>query len=496
MKPEMGKEAFWNEEDKATALAVLGEKAFGYITNAHHSSEGLTAIGGEPDLQEKLSALVDRPNPSGFTWNYAIFWQISRSASMEVVLGWGDGHCRDPRENEEKEDSNRQGWRQQGMRKQVLQTLGLFAGGGSDDENYALRLDRVTDTEMFFLASMYFSFPFGKGAPGRVFASRNHLWVSGSSAVSSFCVRGFLAKSTGIRTVVLVPTANGVLELGSLAAVEENLEAMDTIRSVLSSKPAGFGSRPRIFGMDLELEKPKENNENPRILQWSHQKFSGGIVIAKGDTCQIPFAAQLGQFPPLRQRSLPTTLSQPRKIEFSSAAGDDMEGKPSSVEEGRPRKRGRKPANGREEPLNHVEAERQRREKLNQRFYALRAVVPNISKMDKASLLGDAIAYINELQCKVQEMEAEMEKPASQRHLVEVMEVKDEVVVRVSCPLETHPVSRVVNVFNEEQIDVVDSQMSAEGGTISHTFVVRSRGSEQLTKDKLVAALSRETSTT
>lgn len=46
-----------------------------------------------------------------------------------------------------------------------------------------------------------------------------------------------------------------------------------------------------------------------------------------------------------------------------------------------PRKRGRKPANDREEPLSHVQAERQRREKLNQRFYALRAVVPNVSKV-------------------------------------------------------------------------------------------------------------------
>ena len=47
-----------------------------------------------------------------------------------------------------------------------------------------------------------------------------------------------------------------------------------------------------------------------------------------------------------------------------------------------PRKRGRKPANDREEPLNHVQAERQRREKLNKRFYALRAVVPNVSKVN------------------------------------------------------------------------------------------------------------------
>ncbi|XP_058104034.1 transcription factor MYC2-like [Magnolia sinica] len=77
--------------------------------------------------------------------------------------------------------------------------------------------------------------------------------------------------------------------------------------------------------------------------------------------------------------------------------------------EKRPRKRGRKPANGREEPLNHVEAERQRREKLNQRFYALRAVVPNVSKMDKASLLGDAISYINELKSKLQTLELDKE---------------------------------------------------------------------------------------
>lgn len=38
--------------------------------------------------------------------------------------------------------------------------------------------------------------------------------------------------------------------------------------------------------------------------------------------------------------------------------------------------------------LDHVEAERQRREKLNHLFCELRGVVPNVSRMDKASLLA------------------------------------------------------------------------------------------------------------
>lgn len=58
--------------------------------------------------------------------------------------------------------------------------------------------------------------------------------------------------------------------------------------------------------------------------------------------------------------------------------------------------------------MNHVEAERQRREKLNHRFYALRAVVPNVSKMDKASLLSDAVSYINDLKSKIQDLQSQL----------------------------------------------------------------------------------------
>ncbi|KAL5205583.1 hypothetical protein ABZP36_033792 [Zizania latifolia] len=65
--------------------------------------------------------------------------------------------------------------------------------------------------------------------------------------------------------------------------------------------------------------------------------------------------------------------------------------------------------------ISHVEAERQRREKLNRRFCDLRAVVPTVSRMDKASLLADAAAYIAELRARVARLEADARQASAAR---------------------------------------------------------------------------------
>ncbi|XP_044486377.1 transcription factor BHLH42-like isoform X2 [Mangifera indica] len=72
---------------------------------------------------------------------------------------------------------------------------------------------------------------------------------------------------------------------------------------------------------------------------------------------------------------------------------------------GDPSSRLRKGTPQEELSANHVLAERRRREKLNERFIILRSLVPFVTKMDKASILGDTIEYLKQLRKKIQDLE-------------------------------------------------------------------------------------------
>ncbi|KAG9157959.1 hypothetical protein Leryth_000136 [Lithospermum erythrorhizon] len=66
----------------------------------------------------------------------------------------------------------------------------------------------------------------------------------------------------------------------------------------------------------------------------------------------------------------------------------------------------------------HIMAERRRREKLSQRFIALSALIPNLQKMDKGSVLGDGIKYLKQLKEKVKKLEEQARKKSEESVIV------------------------------------------------------------------------------
>ncbi|RLM93182.1 transcription factor bHLH13-like [Panicum miliaceum] len=451
----------WSETDAALFAAVLGRDAAHHLvaTPPHLDGPAASAASAPPELLARLQDLVER----GGVWAYGIFWQESRGAGRPV-LGWGDGHCRDGgAPHDAAADAGEAGAaaaERSVARKRALLRLHALYGGGDDDEgaDYALRLDWVTGAEMYFLASMYFSFPEGAGGPGHALASGRHAW----------------AASAGLRTVVFLPCKGGVLELGSDVAVRETPEALRAIQSALAvAPPAAREECMRIFGKDLS---PSGRTPRPQTV--------GLSVTGDNWAPQLGGHAAASAAAANKEAAKPRPPEPPKSIDFTKPGKAEQAG----GEERRPRK----PANGREEPLNHVEAERQRREKLNQRFYALRAVVLKISKMDKASLLSDAIAYIQELEDRLRGgggaagTGARAESPA-----VEVKAMQDEVVLRVTTPLYAHPVSRVFHAIRDAQLSVAASDVAVADDAVTHTLVLRSPGPEQLTAETVLAAMSR-----
>nr|XP_027192440.1 transcription factor bHLH18-like isoform X1 [Cicer arietinum]XP_027192441.1 transcription factor bHLH18-like isoform X1 [Cicer arietinum] len=68
----------------------------------------------------------------------------------------------------------------------------------------------------------------------------------------------------------------------------------------------------------------------------------------------------------------------------------------------------------------HIIAERIRREKISQQFIALSALIPNLKKMDKASVLGDAIKYVKQLKDQVKVLEEQSKRKQSVESIVAV----------------------------------------------------------------------------
>lgn len=336
---------------------------------------------------------------------------------------------------------------------------------------------------------------------------------------------------------------------GSQVSYQQNWQAQTTCKTEVVDIPVFQpGKRTNTNGITLSFENPYGAQG---LVSWGDEKmkrpvrngnedgggglcFSSEVTAVSASTSATAAAAALPVNGAAGVRS--SVESEHSDIEASFKEAECSQ----AIVERRPRKRGRKPANGREEPLNHVEAERQRREKLNQRFYALRAVVPNVSKMDKASLLGDAISYINELRNKVQDSESHKKDlhaqlEALKKELVaresvasgfsgsnfgllknpsaadpsnldvkgfglknqcpnielEVRILGREAMVRVQCPKQNHPVARLMVAFKELELEVHHASVSTVKELMIQTVILNMTGIVY-TQEQLNAALLRK----
>ncbi|PWA58889.1 Myc-type, basic helix-loop-helix (bHLH) domain-containing protein [Artemisia annua] len=181
----------------------------------------------------------------------------------------------------------------------------------------------------------------------------------------------------------------------------------------------------------------------------------------------------------------------------------------------------------------NIMSERNRRKKLNDRLFALRAVVPNISKMDKASIIKDAIDYIQHLhdqerviQAEIMELESRklesgvleydqemafmstenskkkkieqsFDSSESRAYPVEILELKvsyvgeKTVLVSLKCRKSRDTMVKICEVFETLKLNVVTANVTTFSDTLFKTLFIQADEEEiDLLKIQIHTAIS------
>ncbi|KAF8028028.1 hypothetical protein BT93_E0825 [Corymbia citriodora subsp. variegata] len=449
------------------------------------------------NLQQYLHFLLQiRPDD----WVYSIFWQPSRDDHGCLVLTWGDGQFRGTKDLAPNYSANQR----------VSKALGTPAGADfspSSNINTKLVRNQVSDLERYYMASVTRSYSSKESILGRALCSGNYIWLCGEDELGIYeCERVREARMTGIKSMVCIstPYGTGVLELGSIKSIQEDWSLVHLAKSLFTSHFLITEITPHVH----------EEHQSNGVLKEECSALDG-TGASLSDTCLSDMYGPLGSKSDLKRVGASHDITSfNKRAAIAKMDSDDTEPALSPFP---PR-------------LNHVEAERQRREKLKQRFYALRSVVPKVTKMDKASLLSDAVSYIKELRSRIDELEGELKFPpqkpgpnkvaslfgdetkmtsqASKIRLspslnvvkglskmeVEVKVVGDEAVVRVRSLNRDYPAARLMGALKELEVEVHHASVSSVKGMMLQDVVIGTPigwASEESLREAILARLGK-----
>ncbi|XP_057483081.1 transcription factor BHLH42-like [Actinidia eriantha] len=232
-------------------------------------------------------------------WTYILFWQL---CPQQGILVWRDGYYNgaiktrktvQPMEVSAEEASLQRS-------QQLRELYDSLSVGESNQQTRrpcaALSPEDLTESEWFYLMCVSFSFPPGVGLPGKAYAKRQHVWLTGANEVDSKVFsRAILAKSARVRTVVCIPLLDGVVELGNTEKVQEDIGFIHQVKSFFidhhpppppkpalsehsTSNPATSSSHPRfhsnplpptyapldpaLFASQIHLAEEEEDNDD------------------------------------------------------------------------------------------------------------------------------------------------------------------------------------------------------------------------------------------
>ncbi|XP_022969474.1 transcription factor ABORTED MICROSPORES-like isoform X2 [Cucurbita maxima] len=367
-------------------------------------------------LMERLRPLVGSKS-----WNYCVLWKLSQD---QRCVEWMNCCCAGT-------ENGQNGGEELGF--PVSQVIPC--------RDTAYPHPRASSCDL--LAQLPCSVPLNSGVYIQTLLSNEPKWLLFSNTMDSTA----LDETAGTR--VLIPFPFGLVELFvakhasedqhvidfvtiqcSISVEQEaiiNSSNMDTSFSVdvnatneIQSKPFVADRNAVLKDPEIQFEAPGSaaptlENANDSFLtdkQGNHYKFSAENEFQEVDTMQGSLMNTSNIHVQLKENSeckeqqgeeKDLVKHENGRSDSISDCSDQIDDEDDAIAKYR-RRTGQGPQS------KNLVAERKRRKKLNERLYNLRALVPKISKMDKASILGDAIDFVKELQKQVKELQDELEE--------------------------------------------------------------------------------------